>query len=332
MTYSLDKLIYIDTCHNKAITGRRRIGEKDPKIKQKILAVFDKNPFHSQRTAAKELGISKSSLQKLLKGLRLHPYKLVPVHILGERHKTGRLQFCRWMIENLRSNRNFFRQIITSDECIFATSGIFNRQNCRRYAIKGKGQRIAVPVREQGSPSVMTWCGIVNDQIIGPYFFDENVTGQSYLNLLKNQMMPEIKNTVPQHRTGSYKRWFVRKNLIFQQDGAGPHFSLKVRKWLNENWDGKWIGRHHERDKARYFWPSKSPDLAPPDFFLWGFLKGYVYDPRKPKITNIDELKHRITVGCQKITKAMLRNVRRHWKMRLEMCIKAKGDVFENLI
>jgi hypothetical protein len=38
-------------------------------------------------------------------------------------------------------------------------------------------------------------------------------------------------------------------------------------------------------------WPPRSPNLTPPDFFLWGLLKGCVYS-NKPRI--IDTLKDAI--------------------------------------
>ena len=41
-------------------------------------------------------------------------------------------------------------------------------------------------------------------------------------------------------------------------------------------------------------WPPRSPDLTPPDFYLWGKLKGSVY-AHNPRTT--DELKQKI-LGC----------------------------------
>ncbi|KAJ4441582.1 hypothetical protein ANN_11438 [Periplaneta americana] len=39
-------------------------------------------------------------------------------------------------------------------------------------------------------------------------------------------------------------------------------------------------------------WSSNSPDLTPPDFFVWGFVKDIVYS-QKPR--NIDDLRVKIT-------------------------------------
>ena len=51
--------------------------------------------------------------------------------------------------------------------------------------------------------------------------------------------------------------------MIFQQDGTSPHFSKEIRTWLNENFNGKWIGR-----SGPISWTPHSPDLTPFDFVL----------------------------------------------------------------
>ncbi|KAJ4431755.1 hypothetical protein ANN_20360 [Periplaneta americana] len=46
-------------------------------------------------------------------------------------------------------------------------------------------------------------------------------------------------------------------------------------------------------------WSPNSPDLTPPDFFVWGFVKDIVYS-QKPR--NIDDLRVKITQAFQQIT------------------------------
>ena len=89
------------------------------------------------------------------------------------------------------------------------------------------------------------------DQIFGPYFFeDSTVDGDNYLEMLKSYFFPTLQK----------KR--LTKQIIFQQDGAPPHYSLEVRNWLNEKFPGKWIGR-----RGPIEWAPRSPDLTPPIYF-----------------------------------------------------------------
>ena len=79
------------------------------------------------------------------------------------------------------------------------------------------------------------------------------------------------------------------ENFIFQQGRNPPHWNRDVRCFLNESLPQRWIGRVGKEDLALQFWPPKSPDLTPCEFFLWGFVKGAIYVPSVP--TTLDELK-----------------------------------------
>ena len=35
-------------------------------------------------------------------------------------------------------------------------------------------------------------CGLWKAHVLGPFFFEENVTGETYLNMLKNQLIPQL--------------------------------------------------------------------------------------------------------------------------------------------
>ena len=56
----------------------------------------------------------------------------------------------------------------------------------------------------------------------------------------------------------------LNNKMVFQQDGAPPHFS-KVRTWLNEKFNGRWIDRG-----GSISWATRSPDSTPLDFFFYG--------------------------------------------------------------
>ena len=64
----------------------------------------------------------------------------------------------------------------------------------------------------------MVWCGKTSSGLIGPYFFDTSVTGESYLEMLKGNVWPQVK----------------QRRLHFQQDEAPAHYSLIVRNWFDQ--------------------------------------------------------------------------------------------------
>jgi hypothetical protein len=54
-------------------------------------------------------------------------------------------------------------------------------------------------------------------------------------------------------------------DMLFQQDGALPHFHMEVTDFFNLKFPGEWIGRGGPNT-----WPPCSPDLTPLDFFCRG--------------------------------------------------------------
>ena len=79
---------------------------------------------------------------------------------------------------------------------------------------------------------------------------NETVNRQNHLQMLKSHF----------YLTMQRKR--LNNKMIFQQDGVPPHFST-VRTWLNEKFNGRWIGR-----SGSISWALRSPDPTPLDFFF----------------------------------------------------------------
>lgn len=88
--------------------------------------------------------------------------------------------------------------------------------------------------------------------------------------MLKNNIIPELE----QHSNF--------RTMIWQQDGASPHYGQAVREYLN-NIFAQWIGR-----QGAVECPLGSPDLTPCDFSLCGIIKNRGY-PQKPR--DLDHLK-----------------------------------------
>ncbi|EZA54928.1 hypothetical protein X777_05346, partial [Ooceraea biroi] len=90
--------------------------------------------------------------------------------------------------------------------------------------------------------------------MIGPYFLPPRLTGDIYRNFIVNEL-PILLADVPLH---------IRRQLIFQHDGAPAHFSRQVREVLDAHFPDRWIGRG-----GPIIWPARSPDLNVLDF-LYG--------------------------------------------------------------
>ncbi|EFN86506.1 hypothetical protein EAI_13892, partial [Harpegnathos saltator] len=65
--------------------------------------------------------------------------------------------------------------------------------------------------------------GILGTHIIGPFFIDGTLTAEKYAAMLRNDIIPAIRNIFGLNFD----------TVWFQQDGAPPQFRLQVRQFLN---------------------------------------------------------------------------------------------------
>ncbi|OXU16263.1 hypothetical protein TSAR_012619, partial [Trichomalopsis sarcophagae] len=230
-------------------------------------------------------------------------------------------------------------------------TGELNRHNCHYWS--DENPHWLGRIDNQHRWSVMVWCGIINGYLIGPYFFEENVNGVNFLRLLR-EILPELLENVD--LTTRLRMWIqldgapphyarivqnvngvnflrllrdilpellenvdlaTRLRMWIQLDGAPPHYARIVRDYLNTRYNGRWIGRG-----GPVAWPPRSPDLTPPDFYLWGYLKNVVYAQRP---TTRDNMIERIRTACAAIPRDVLLRTIRQFRARLDLCIQQNG-------
>ena len=103
--------------------------------------------------------------------------------------------------------------------------------------------------------------------LIGLYWFEDDeehamtVNTERYLQIIR-----KLWATLGQRRR------VVRAEQCFQQDGAIPQTSNDSLNWLRQLFPDRLISRRCDPE-----WAPHSPDLNPPDFYLWGYLKDNVY-------------------------------------------------------
>lgn len=284
-------------------------GRIDPAFDEIVLQVVRDNPRLSVRKIASQLEVSQSKVWRCLKRHKLKAFKPKFLHTLEEGDAINRLEYCLWTQGNFLNDRDFLKRIIYTDEATFTTNGIVSSQNCRWWALDNPA--FTINCRRQYSQKVNVWCGILNDQIIGPFFFN-NLNAQTFLDFLNTEFQDAIEELPV----------LLRRNLYLQLDGSSVHNAIVVRNWLNQNFPLRWIGRN----SPLMFWPPRSPDITPLDFYLWGLLKQKVY---KSDIQNREDLCNKIRQACREITQDELRKVVVNNRKRIEKCITLDGGLVE---
>jgi hypothetical protein len=90
-----------------------------------------------------------------------------------------------------------------------------------------------------------------------------------------------------------------------QQDSAANSTMKMLKQFFND------------RIISKNLWPLPSPDLTPPDYFLWGYLKQAVYS-NCLHIT--EELKQNTEVAISNISQETLKKVVQNMVTRVNTC------------
>lgn len=93
-------------------------------------------------------------------------------------------------------------------------------------------------------------------------------------------------------------------------------------------WEG-FYWRKSSLRKTKVGWPPYSPDLSPPDFYLWGYLKDRVYRnvPR-----TLEDLKTNIQSEIEAIDRDTLKSVLQNFALRLKNVLDRKGAHIEHML
>jgi transposase len=295
---------------NRPKSGRPRSARTEDHCLEVLMSVVE-NPHVSTTVLSREVGISQGSVCKILHENKFKAYKIHLVHELNEDDFDRRVEYCDEMMSKIDNKTLNLNNIVFSDEATFMLNGEVNRHNSRLWSDVNPYW-----VREQHTQhpeKINVWVGMMGGQIIGPFFIEGNLTGDVYLGMLQQQIIPAIQAS----RDDFEQVWF-------QQDGAPPHYSRQVRHYLDNVFPNRWIGR-----RGFIEWPARSPDLSPLDYFMWGYVKDRVY---KTKPRDIDDLRNRIVQEIHGIPQQTLRRVVSHVYTTLAHCQAAEGKQFEHFL
>ncbi|KYN15046.1 hypothetical protein ALC57_12735, partial [Trachymyrmex cornetzi] len=191
----------------KRLRRNINVSERDDPTVLAILGMIAINPPVSTRQIERELGI-------ILTTHNFHPYHITLTQQLTLNDFQQRLEFCRWTQIMLNRDRTFFRFVLFSDEATFHNTEQLNQHNSHYWSVENP--RWYREVNHQH-------CGILNGNLIGPYFFDESGPYFFDENVYDNNYLH-----------------FTRQRMFFRQDGASAHWS---RNHLDLTFPGRWIGR-----------------------------------------------------------------------------------------
>lgn len=276
-----------------------------------VLGYVQAHPHLGLQRIARDVGVTKSSVQRILKDHHFHPYHIELHQALLETDFDRRLDFCHWLKDMIEEEPHFLSRVLWTDEATFSNTGGVNLHNMHYWSPVNPHWMREVDYQHRWS--IHVWCGVVGDQIIGPFFFEGNVNSGVYLNFLINHL-PVLLENVPLE---------TRRTMWLQQDGCPAHSSRRVKNFLNQAYPDRWIGRG-----SLFPWPARSPDLTILDFYLWGRIKDIVYETRP---TTPENMMDRIRNAVASITRAEIETAVLSTRRRVNSCIENDGRHFEHM-
>lgn len=116
-----------------------------------------------------------------------------------------------------------------------------------------------------------------------------SVSGEKIFNECKMKCVRKIGNFFPAHKGCSFSLWFGSWNCLmivryycsmifmtFMMDSStvykSIYFNELAQEFLHGGCNNRWIGGAVPRT-----WPSRSPDMNTLGYFLWGYLKAFLY-------------------------------------------------------
>lgn len=278
-------------------------------VEHQVIQHVRRSPGTSTRRIAYRTGLSRQKVWRILRKEKLYPFRLQKIQHLLPTDYPLRLNFSHWLLDNADK----LSSILFTDEATFTRNGVFNSRNSHLWSVENPHGTVESSFQHRFHVNV--WCAIIDDKILGPFVINGNLTGRIYEQFLKNDL-PVLLEDIPLQK---------RLQVIFQHDGATPHFSLLARNHLNANFVN-WIGRGGPVN-----WPPRSPDFSPLDYFLWGHMKTKVY---QHKVDTKEELlvkifnEFEIIKNNPDIIRKAIENILR----RAECCVHCEGGNFEQFI
>jgi transposase len=261
------------------------------------------DPRLSLRRLSQQCDIGYGTAQRTVKNhLKLKPYKVQVVHELLPGDHEARVHYCEWITDVVEHEEDFLDRCFFSDEAWFELSGYVNSQNSRYWSTDNPHLLHNHPLHPV---KVGVWAAMTRRRIFFT-FFNVIVNSEVYKSFI-DQLVPTFSEDE------------VMRGWL-QQDGATAHTSGSSMNHLRV-----FFG---ERIISRGLWPARSPDLSPPDFFLWGYLKDRVY---RNAPQNIEQLKVNISDEISLISPEIMSAVSASVVARAHSCKLLNGAHFQHM-
>jgi len=155
-----------------------------------ILEMVQRSPRLSTRRMASRLVVSRMQVWRTLHEKDLYPYHEQRVQHLEPGDHAQRMDLCHW----IKAYPELLSVILFTDEAFFTRDGINNSRNLHTWSHDNPHETSVTNFQRRFSVNV--WCGVLGNRLIGPFVFDNNLTGNMHEAFLRNEL-PGLLEDIP---------------------------------------------------------------------------------------------------------------------------------------
>ncbi|CAF1287268.1 unnamed protein product [Rotaria sordida] len=277
--------------HQRNSKSKIKIFRKKPaqatSIVNKVIKKIDVENPPTQRAIAKSVHVSQSTISNIIKNAGFALRKKRKVQKLASSNIAKRRQRSRGLYRQLANHR--YKNFITTDESWFyldETRG--KRKVCYIKKSDPNYDRMIIQQSNSRPKGFMVWGGVSSKGKTTLRFVEPGakINSTYYItNILKPFLSKDVPRLFPKN---DRIKWF------FHQDSAPSHTSKETIDFL-------------KKFKINYIkpeeWMPSSPDAAPMDYAIWGYLKQRL---NKTKINSLDELKKKLLGEWKKMDQSYI--------------------------
>ena len=287
-------------------SGRPSSARTDVNV-QRVREFLNTDRRLSLYQVAEALDLSETTVQRIVTEdlhMRKVCAKLVP-RVLTEEQKQNRVLRCEELLQVCEGDPDFLEKVITGDETwTFQYDPETKRQSAEWHTANSPCPKKAQMSKSKTKTMLIAFFGvkgIVHYEFVPPC---QTVNAAYYQEVLKR-----LKRSVAR------KRRDIKDSWKLHHDNAPSHTAYIVTDYLVRV------------NVPVVPQPPYSPDLSPPDFFLFPRLKSALKGKR---FDSIEDIQANVKAALAEIPEQDFRVAFESWKSRLQKCIDAGGAYFED--
>ena len=277
-------------------SGRPKEMSKNDQIKE----ILDEDPHISLRKISKIVQLSKITVKKIIiedLKMRKVTYKWIP-HKLTEDQKKARFEKSKELLSILENSKQW-GNIITGDETWIYYSNDYSSKWIKENEERPKKVRKTISSKKL---LVSVYWSINGMKLIEGLKREEKFNKKYFVETILKNLTDNIIKKRPLKKCSGIK---------IHVDNARPHqANEEIKKY----------------GLVRLVHPPYSPDLAPSDFFLFGYLKKML---EGSSFKDDDDVIEKVREILESMDHTLLKNSYYEWIKRLKKCISLEGEFFE---